>query len=556
MAEKELDWIGKTVHGKRNQYHVKEFIDKGGLAFVYLADVKGPDQKLWPEVAIKFPKEERLANYLREEAELLDELWGLLEQQLPRTSIAIVEVIEHGQAEQNGYFLAMRYYDRLSLNHIYNSAPEELDEEEMLHILERIAPTLDATHKLRRPIKTKEGVEFVMPILHNDLKLGNILLDNAGNVALTDFNPTMLGSPYYIAPELARYHATGKGLKEIDGRADIYSLGVVIYRALTRQYPIEIKGGSSQELFEQAYDQLVLKNTEVTVPAGISDPVFEVLKRALQRARSTRYQTTNDLAVAFSNALVAPSISEPLESGPDYQSLPDRAIPFPVPSQTSELPAFVWPVALVAALLFFFVIIRAIDPTDDGLPPQSSITPEVAVILGNDPGGTSQPVIPTSTATSTDTPTATPTYTPTNTPTPTSTRTPMPTYTATPTPTPRPRPTNTPTPYYPPGCVSNRRITSPNYGEVLERGQIVIRGNANPSSFARYKMEWAPGDGPDEGQYRGIREIYAPVGNEGILALWDTFGYTPGLYSLRLTVVQSDNANFYDPRCVIVIELE
>lgn len=84
----------------------------------------------------------------------------------------------------------------------------------------------------------------------------------------------------------------------------------------------------------------------------------------------------------------------------------------------------------------------------------------------------------------------------------------------------------------------------------------MIRGNANPSSFARYKMEWAPGDGPDEGQYRGIREIYAPVGNEGILALWDTFGYTPGLYSLRLTVVQSDNANFYDPRCVIVIELE
>jgi serine/threonine-protein kinase len=143
--------------------------------------------------------------------------------------------------------------------------------------------------------------------VHRDVKPDNILYDEDGNAVITDFGIATarfhgrltatgraMGTPHYMSPE----QAMGK---LIDGRSDIYALGVVMYEALAGIPPFD-----GADAFAVGYKHV----HEVPVPlqevdSRIPEPIAKVVMRCLVKAPSERYATGAELAEALIAAIVA-----------------------------------------------------------------------------------------------------------------------------------------------------------------------------------------------------------------------------------------------------------
>lgn len=286
-----------TIVGCKHRYRLETQIAQGGLASIWLGSVVEPTQTSWPwpwtTVIIKLPIHLSDAKYLEEEARIIEFIWKDLPNYLPQDTIRLVEILDHGPHVTLGYIVIERYYDQKSLNAVYYDAVVPISE--MARILQEVAPTLDCVHKLN--------------ILHNDIKMSNLLLDSTGRVVVADFNTYGWGNPRYVSPEAARYHCTGEGRDEIDARSDIYSLGVLLYRALTGAYPLDwdINDDDVEAMYAEVYDKLITNPVMIDNPC-ITPYVDQVLDKALQRSRSDRFQTVKDLADAFSDAISMHSV--------------------------------------------------------------------------------------------------------------------------------------------------------------------------------------------------------------------------------------------------------
>src|SRR5262249_21854029 len=135
-------------------------------------------------------------------------------------------------------------------------------------------------------------------LVHRDIKPGNILLDRSGKPFVTDFGLALreqdvgkgtryAGTPAYMSPEQAR----GEGHR-VDGRSDIFGLGVVFYELLTGRRPFQ--GETWDELREQ------IARVEVRPVRQIDDRIPKELERiclkALAKPVSERYSTARDMA--------------------------------------------------------------------------------------------------------------------------------------------------------------------------------------------------------------------------------------------------------------------
>lgn len=213
MSERHL---GQTL----GKYRVEELIGSGGFAWVY----KAFDPELEIHVALKvlkpqFAGDETFEQRFRREASTAAKL------RHPN----IIKIYSVGRDGDAVYF-AMDYYpsglaDRLEVSSI-------LPEEFVVRVGVDVAQALGYAHR--------EGV------IHRDIKVDNILFDAHGNAVVADFGIAravsgytgqtgtnmVVGTPQYFAPEQAR-------AKPLDGRADIYSLGVTLYRAATGRLPFE-----------------------------------------------------------------------------------------------------------------------------------------------------------------------------------------------------------------------------------------------------------------------------------------------------------------------------
>ena len=211
-------FIGKVLDGR---YEIIEIIGTGGMAVVY----KARDRKLNRLVAVKVLKPE-----LRGDTELRRRFHAESEAVARLNHPNVINVFDVSTNDENEYFV-MELIDGITLKQ-YMTQRGVLTIKETLHFTVQILRGLEHAHAKK--------------IVHRDIKPQNIMILRDGTAKVTDFgiarvsgNTEMttnqvnaFGSVHYIAPEQARCEAT-------DGRADIYSVGVMLYEMLTGELPYQ-----------------------------------------------------------------------------------------------------------------------------------------------------------------------------------------------------------------------------------------------------------------------------------------------------------------------------
>jgi len=269
--------IGKRLNGR---YKIIKMIGGGGMANVYLAR----DIILERDVAVKilrfdFSSDEQFIKRFRREAHAATSL----------NHENIVSIYDIGE-DEGIYYIVMEYVHGCTLKqYIQQYAP--LSIEQAVNIMLQLTSAISHAHEYR--------------IIHRDIKPQNILIDETGNIKVTDFGiaialssttitqtNSVLGSIHYLSPEQARGGIATE-------KSDIYSLGIVMFELLTGRLPFSGESAVS----------IVLKHLQNEVPSPkvwnpkIPQSLENIIIRATAKNPFHRYESVGDMWKELQTAL-------------------------------------------------------------------------------------------------------------------------------------------------------------------------------------------------------------------------------------------------------------
>ena len=346
-------YLGQTL----GKYRIESLLGSGGFAWVF----KGFDPELEIPVAIKvlkpqFAGDQAVVDRFKREASTAARL------RHPN----IIKIYAVGRENDAVYFV-MDYLPSGLANRLETT--QSLPEDYVLQVGVDVARALGFAHR--------EGV------IHRDIKVDNILFDSHGNAVVADFgiaralsgytNQTgtnmVVGTPQYFAPEQAR-------AKPLDGRADLYSLGVTLFRAATGRLPFE--GEDWYEIARQHVEEP--PPPARTINPALSEQFEAIVLQCMAKAADDRPANGDVLADTMQAVLqshrdpsTANTVTIPTTPTSSGARIPSRPVAQPVARRHLWSGAVIAMILVAGAVaLFAFPLGGPLGPaTTDTLPPDS-----------------------------------------------------------------------------------------------------------------------------------------------------------------------------------------
>ena len=278
-------YLGKRLDGR---YEIREIIGVGGMAVVY----KAFDNVENRFVAIKILKEEFLSNqeFLRR---FKNESKAIA--MLSHPNIVNVYDVSFGDLIQ---YIVMEYIEGITLKE-FIEREGSLRWNDAVHFTVQILKGLQHAHD--------KG------IVHRDVKPQNIMVLSDGTIKVTDFGiarfarsdqrtitDKAIGSVHYVSPEQARGEKT-------DEKADIYSVGVMLYEMLTGKLPFQAESAVSVAIMQLQRDPQLPTTINPSIPKGLE----QITIHAMQKSQERRYQSASEILCDLNNFRRDPSVTFP-----------------------------------------------------------------------------------------------------------------------------------------------------------------------------------------------------------------------------------------------------
>lgn len=264
-----------------DRYEIVGKIGTGGMSDVY----KAKDHTLGRFVAIKVLKQE-----FSEDVNFVTKFRTEAQSAAGLEHPNIVNIYDVG-SENGIHYIVMECVEGITLK-TYIEKKGQLSYKEAISIAIQVGRGIEAAHNKR--------------IIHRDIKPQNIIISTDGKVKVTDFgiarvanNQTIqsdaMGSVHYSSPEQAR-----NGF--VDGKSDIYSLGIVMYEMVTGRVPFD--GDTTVSVAIQHLQEEMVEPSAYATTLPIS--VEKIILKSTQKSQDRRYDNISDLLVDLKKALISP----------------------------------------------------------------------------------------------------------------------------------------------------------------------------------------------------------------------------------------------------------